>query len=402
MKRIHLLASLASMLLLAAGLSAGILYAHRIERYYVHALAPQLLDLNLTGSALQKAASEQPDLLLVYGSSELTHNALGYTAREVFRTYPTGFAPFEVAQGGVTALILAQAVAAVGPDLKGKKIIISFTPTVFSRPMVDPDTYAGLFSKLHANELAFSTRLSFATKQAAAWRMLKYPKTLKGDRMLHFALERLADGSSFSRMLYWIVWPLGKAHTLVIELQDHWQTIRYIWSQKNLNPHVLHRPVVINWHAFEAKAEQVQISYANNNPYGIDNKVWSKRYSKSMKSRTHTQSDRAAIQGLQQSAEWTDLEILLRILKELDAQPLLLSRPYNGDDRTVLGVSAQARQVYYDKLGLLAKQYGMPLVDFQAHDTDKYFSTDGSSHSSRKGWAYVDEIMNEFYHGALR
>ena len=145
MKQIHLLPALGAILLVAAVLSGGVLYAQSVESRYVQAMAPQFLRVNNVGNALQKVALRQPDWLLVYGSSEIVEEVRGYTAPEVFHDFPTGFAPFEIAQGGENSLILAQEVASLGPDLRGKKVVISFTPSMFFDPVLFTDTYAGLF-----------------------------------------------------------------------------------------------------------------------------------------------------------------------------------------------------------------------------------------------------------------
>ncbi len=398
----YLVSGLTAILLVVAGLIAGIQVARGIEYRYVDALAPQQLDLNITGSVLQKAALRQPDLLLVYGSSELAFDVPGYTASEVFRTYPTGFMPFVVAKGGVTSLIMAQEAAAVGNSLRGKKVVISFTPTVFFKEAVKLSTYTGLFSPLHANELAFSTQLSFTTKQAAARRMLAYPSTLTKDPILHFALARLAGGSWPDRMLYDLIWPLGKLQTTLLELQDHWQTLAAIWGQSQLKPNVPHQPATIDWQALIVKARQEQKKRANNNAYGIDNALWTKRYHTLMVREANTLTDSLATQELRQSVEWTDLAILLRILRDLGARPLILSSPFHEAYWNVVGLSESGRQVYYDKLVQVARRYQTPVIDFEKNDDDKYFSRDGSSHPSRVGWLYLDKTLDEFYHGTLR
>ena len=56
---------------------------------------------------------------------------------------------------GSTSLIFLQDLAAVGPDLRGRKVAISLSPTWFfnRRDVLDRDAYAGNFSRQHASEL---------------------------------------------------------------------------------------------------------------------------------------------------------------------------------------------------------------------------------------------------------
>ncbi len=392
-------AALLAVLLVAAVLGGGALYAQSVESRYVHALAPRLLRLNLFGSALQRQALRQPDLLLVYGSSEVSDEVAGYMARDFFGAYPTGFAPFDVAMGGRTSLTMAEGLAALGPDLRGKKVIVSFTPTMFIIRNVSNAEYAGLFSRLHANELVFSTQLSLATKQAAARRMLDFPDTLDKEPVLRFALHRLAGGSPLDLAQYYAVWPLGKLWTSILELQDHWEVLTYIWANPQLTPDVTRAPAAVDWAALATRAEQEQMAAASNNPYGIDNDTWNSYANTDPKK--YGSLDKAALKKLDRSLEWTDFDILLRVLTDLGAQPLVLSRPANVVYWEAMGVSPDVSHAYYARLRQAVERYAVAVDDFHEHDEDKYFSSDAASHTSRKGWVFINKTMDDFYHGVL-
>src|SRR5262245_1196716 len=195
--------------LFAIVLSAMSLYAGRMETRWVHTVAPQMFAQKSRGVALQRAAFRQADLLPIYGSSELNlRNPLHASA--LFREYPTGFTVFPVGNFGSTSLVWLQALASVGNDLRGRKVVLSLLPGAFLSEEVDPHAYAANFSHLQASELVFSTQLSFAVKQAVARRMLAYPATVANHPLLRFALERLAGASLVSRGLYYAALPLGK------------------------------------------------------------------------------------------------------------------------------------------------------------------------------------------------
>ncbi len=402
MKTPHLVSACAAILILTIVLIGGTVYALTVEQRYVHGLAGRLKMIDIVGSALPRAAVQQPDLLLVYGSSEIARRVPDYEASAVFQNYPTGFAPFEVAHAGITSLLVAQEVSALGSDLQGKKIVISFTPSMFLNKMVTDDAYDGLFSHLHANELVFSPQLSYDVKQAAARRMLQYPTTIEQDPVLTFALHMLAQDTLLSRALYDAVWPLGELQTTTIGLQDHWHTLTYLAEHPNYQLDEPRRPGKIDWTALAAQARQFEVAHSTNNPFGIPNSVWLGQYHQQLPFKPTGSEDRGYVNALKNSLEWTDLKILLRILTQLGAQPLLLSRPVNGLVWQAMGVSEAAQQAYYDKLESIAAQYHVPVVDFQNHDTDKLFSIDTASHTSRLGWVYVDQTLDAFYHGTLR
>ncbi len=391
--------ALLAVLIVVAALGGGALAAQSIESRYVHVLAPRLLRQNLVGCALQRQALRQPDLLLIYGSSEITGIVSGYVARDFFRAYPTGFAPFDVALGGRTSLTMAQGIAALGPDLRGKKIVISFTPSMFVVEGLRSVEYAGLFSRLHANALVFSPQLSLPTKQAAARRMLDFPATLDKDPLLRFALQRLDGGSPLDLALYYAVWPLGQLSTAILELQDHWEVLADIRANSQLNPDIARIPAAVDWTALAAQAEREQRAAASNNPYGIDNDVWNS-YTK-RKPGENGSLDQLALTMLAESREWADFDLLLRVLTEMGAQPLVLSQPANVVYWQARGVSPAVSHAYYAKLHEAAARYGVPVVDFHPYDEDKYFSMDAVSHTSRKGWVYVDQTLDDFFHGRL-
>src|SRR5271157_4677786 len=129
MKRMpHLTAAIISLVVLTMALIGFNSYAQSLEQQDVNALAPLDLPQTLNGSALQRAALYRSDLLPVYGSSEMLINGGPYETEKFFATYPTGFTIINISSEGASSLTVAQNLATLGPDLKGKKVVISFTP----------------------------------------------------------------------------------------------------------------------------------------------------------------------------------------------------------------------------------------------------------------------------------
>ncbi|HEX7976025.1 MAG TPA: D-alanyl-lipoteichoic acid biosynthesis protein DltD, partial [Anaerolineales bacterium] len=100
----HLAPALAALALVVALLAGSLLYSRWLEQRDIHAVAPLLLSQANLGSALQMEALRQPDLLLVYGSSELIDLPSPQRAFQFFQSYPTGFTVFTVAKAGATSL----------------------------------------------------------------------------------------------------------------------------------------------------------------------------------------------------------------------------------------------------------------------------------------------------------
>ena len=400
----HLISASAALLILISAVIYSGRYASSLEDKYVHALAALELPQTYAGIVLQQAAFRQADLLPVYGSSEMLDRDIPYAASIFFAAYPTGFNVIEIAKGGSTSLNIAQDLAAIGPRLNGKKVVISFTPIIFSDPKVTEYAYAGNFSRLHAASLAFSPSLSMAVKQKAAKRMLEYPDILSksADPLLSFALQNLARGTFYNHIVYALTLPLGQLDILIIRLQDHYEVWSFLQEHPNIDQASKRQIKTIDWEAEIGRAEAQQQAIANNNPFGIENTTWIQEYHQVLAISQPGSGDGQFITKINNSEEWGDLAILLEILNELGAQPLILSRPINGTLSTASGVSEKGRQAFYTRLQSLVGAYNIALADFQPYTNDPFFSIDDASHPSQKGWAVVDKTLDAFYHGNIR
>lgn len=398
MRQYHLIAGVAAALMLIAALAAGQTYAGRVEGQYIHALASVRFPQKLVGTALQIEAFRNPDLLPVYGSSELTVPD-PYHINKIFRLYPTGFAPFVVGNTGAEPLTYLLRLDSIGTGLTGKKVVILLSPQFFADASFLASHYAGNYSRLQAYELAFSTDLSVGLKRRIAQRMIDYPDTLAGDPLLNTSLHLLVNDSIPDRILYYSLLPIGKLNVMVLRLQDHGETLSYIWNAPGLKPAVGRRAARINWDQLLVKAEQSYEPRSNNNPFGFDNLQWD-QYVGVWSAAEGTLTDQGFLSAVGQSKGWTDLDLLLGMLKEMHAEPLILGIPIAGRYYEFAGISAGARQVYYDTLRQAVRPYGFPLEEFQDHDYDNQFFYNPGSHLSSKGWVYFARTMDDFYHGA--
>jgi poly-D-alanine transfer protein DltD len=227
--------------------------------------------------------------------------------------------------------------------------------------------------------------------------MLENPATLEGDPVLKFALTMLADGSPFSQAVYYAVLPLGKLQNLALRLQDDWEVVSFIRQRPDLGPDVPRQEARLDWPSLLAEAERASQAQADNNPFGFDNTYWRQNASK-LTEQKGQRSDPSFLKYVQSATGWGDLELLLRGLRDLGAEPLILSAPMKGPYYDYWGVSAQARRAYYRKLRDLAQTYGAQMPDFSDHDLDRYFVVDYRSHLSPKGWAYYDQALDRFFH----
>src|SRR5262249_37167235 len=151
---------------IALGLAATILFAaHKVLTHLEHATiastAPEIFALKNQGLAFQRAAAHSPDVLPIYGSSELLRPAAPERGNIFFRTAPTGFQLSPVAGGGANPLIWLQKVGALGSTLRGKRLAFSLSPGWFCTPKPGIQGYKGNFSAMAPTEMLFASPLHF-------------------------------------------------------------------------------------------------------------------------------------------------------------------------------------------------------------------------------------------------
>lgn len=386
----HLFSGFIAACLAAALLVGAQKLAVHIEQKTILSTAPELFSLKNQGLAFQRAAARANCVLPFYGSSELTAVQVPERAHIFFRTSPTGFQISPVGAGGATSLIMLQKIGALGSDLRGKKVAISLSPGWFLTPGTWwAEWYTGNFSPMAASEMAFGTALDFELKRDIASRMLTFPSTLKNRPFLEFALKRLASGRWLDRVVFCVIWPFGKAQTAVMELQDHFAALNFIWHE--IKPVPSPRVKTLDWLRLIASACATKTTVAHR--VGL---------ASGLKQETnHGDRDATFRNEMDASPGWINFELLLRTLASVHARPLVLSMPIPGDFYDQKGVSRSAREAYYLKLRTLVQSYHFPLIEFKEHDEDSAFLYLHKSHLTAKGWIYYDHALDDFYHDRL-
>lgn len=408
----HLAPALTAVILGFVLLSAFGSYARSLEQRSIAAIAAseQVIDpfgelyrLKNQGVALQEAALEDAGLLPVYGSSEL-NVLLPYNGpfhpTNLFRDRSDGFAVFPVGKEAATCLIIQQKLAAVSPGLKGRKLVVSLSPFwFFEGATAWAAGYAGNFSPLHAGEVAFDTRLSLSYRQEAARRMLRYPETLADRPLLRLALENLADGSPLALACYDAAIPLGMLHNAILRYQDHISVVRYLW--RHPVPAAPAPGASPDWATLQRQADALYRTLSDNNAFGLDNRRWDRLFHQEAIKQKSSRSDEEFLRGLREHQEWVDLDLLLRLLTESGARPLLMSMPLHGAWYDHCGISSAARRAYYQRLREVAARYHAPVVDFADCEGDRTFCFDYRGHLSPSGWVRYDRVFDGFFHGTI-
>ena len=247
--------------------------------------------------------------------------------------------------------------------------------------------YEGNFSPLIANELVFGTALDFELKGQIASRMLQFPNTLEKSPLLEFALRRLSSEHWVDRLIFCAAWPVGRMYTAALELQDHFAAVTHILYATRAAP-ARQRPM----------PDQPKLS-AKRPSTNIALQVKLEKTSASMTPLAAGSRDREFVTRLNKAPAWVDLELLLRTLAKIGAKPFLISMPMDGQFYDQEGVSRLAREAYYKRLRMLAREYHFTLVEFEKHDEDPAFLDKQHNHLTGKGWMFYDRALDDFFHG---
>lgn len=385
----HLFSGLIATGLAGVILAASLIGAIRLERRALPWTAPEVFQLKSQGIAFQRAAAHKSDVLPLYGSSELIIGPISQRGGYFFRNAPTGFELSPVGKPGATTVTILQRIAALGSDLRGKKVAISLSPAWFLMPGERMDWYDANFSPLLANELTFGTALDFELKREIASRMLQFPGTLKKSPLLEFALRRLSSERWIDRLIFCAAWPAGRMYTAALELQDHFAAVTHILTGTGAAPKQ-QRPM----------PDKPQLSAGTAGARPADQEKIEKT-SGLVTPRAPGSRDQAFVIRLNTAPAWVDLELLLRTLAKIRARPLLISMPMDGQFYDQEGVSRLAREAYYNRLRMLAQQYHVTLVEFEKHDEDPAFLDNQHNHLTGKGWIFYDQALDDFFHGRL-
>jgi D-alanine transfer protein len=384
----HLFSAVTALGVAATTLLAGRTMAIHLERRAVAWTAPQRFQLKNQGLVFQQMAARARGVLPLYGSSELVIGVPD-RASKFFENAPTGFQVSPVGTGGATSLIILQKIAALGPDLRGKRLAVLLSPLWFLMPATRADWYEGNFSLLAASELTFGSAVDFELKRDIASRMLQFPRTLEKSPFLGFALRRLSSGSWVDRLIFCAILPFGKIYTAGLELQDHFAAVAHILYATRAAPGQQRRGPDRTTLAAKASEPNIWAQPKVEKPPAETEAVTPGRLDLVFRNRINA------------APEWADLELLLRALAKVHARPLLLSMPMDGRFYDQVGCSRLARENYYEKVRALARRYNFALIEFEDHDEDPAFLDAQHTHLTQEGWLFFDRALDDFFHGRV-
>lgn len=347
------------------------------------------------GSILQKMAFQNPKILPIYGSSEMSM-IYDYHPAKVF-TPETGLTPFLIGKGGTQTLIHVLNIAALGEEVRGKKLAIFLTPQWYGTGGISQATFEGNFSALHAYSLLKNSSLSPQLKQQIAVRLLQFPKAYQDFPFLEkmLAVEAKSSWSApVSKLIYSLPAQIEYAGLAAQDAEKTaWQVQKL--PKQTIAQYAPRQTTRIQWDKLRAEAIEKGKTDTDNNPFGMDNGFYASNIGPKLQERKDSDKNTK----YSSSPEYEDLKILMAVLKEKGAKPLFVILPMNGRWTDYTGISAEERQGCYSRLAQMIKTEGFALADFSAHEKDDYYLRD-PWHLAWKGWVDVDEVLDHFYHNS--
>lgn len=397
--RDHLVAAAAAVALALAAATALTIASRIVVARRMPQIAAARYTQKTRGLVIQHAALERPDMLAVFGSSEIERGS-AFHPRDVFRDAPTGFSVMTVAGPGVVLNETAQSIAALGSRLRGRRVVVSLSPEMpFQGPDVNVPRYAGNFSPLQLLSALLSSDTTPVLRQRIARRALGYPTTLRRDHVLAAFAHAAAGTSWSSRAAYGVLWPVAHLRRLLLQTEDSALVLAH-YARDRSTPRAHKPPHAIDWQHLRAEADRLERNGSSANPWHVDNK-WYQRNVKWVDEQRSAWTDARFRAGIDSSQFWEDLDVTCQLLTQLGAKPLLISMPYNGPLWDYRGVPAATRALYYAKVRSIAGRYDIPTFLLDDHEYDDYFWFDLWSHFNSRAWLLFDERIDAFYHGAL-
>lgn len=347
------------------------------------------------GTILQEKAMQSPDIFPVYGSSEFSAYS-EFHPSQIFEGKPTGFTPFLVGRGGTQDIIHALNMAALGDSLKNKKIAVILSAQWFSPEGISPGYFSQNLSPLHVYRMLFNSSMSAETKNQLIKRLLAFPEAFAENPTLYTLLNHQLEPDKTPDFQDLSLEVRGRMEMAALEAKDALKTIQVI---RQLKPEYVARnitataPALPPWQDIKLKADQKGKAAVQNNQFGILDAYYSEYVQPKLTEKKNSDTKAA----FYPSPEYQDLEILLNILQETKAQPLFIIVPVNGRWYDYTGFPREERRAYYERTEKIIKAKGFKVANYGNHEYDTYFLQD-IMHLGWKGWVYIDESLDDFYH----
>lgn len=398
MRKKKLFLSFLCVLLCAAVVLTGVtLYIRGTMPDYPDALGsdPNVTE-KITGLYLMRQAAQEPDTLLIFGSSELKTTDICSHPANFFAGKRCGFQVDLIGRGSCQSLVHALAIAAGGDALNGKKVVLITSPQSYVEDGIAPDLFMANFSELQALAMLEDSTVSDEVKAYLSARiqtLIESYNEENGASMQRYSAAGLltdaeADGNSLVSSL---LLPYRALSYWALDCKDRIEARTVMRDYADVA--APQDPAAIDWAAEEEAALAQAAEMVTNNDFSMQDDYYSTYVGRKL----DQQAGKDSGLSYDVSPEYDDLRCLLEICRQKQMEVLFVHVPMNGSWSDYTGFDAERRETYYANVRAIAEEYeNVTLLDLTRYEYEPYFLCD-TMHLGWKGWLEVDRAIIEFY-----
>ena len=395
-KRIFL--SLLCVLLCAAVVLTGVtVWLHCTMPDYPDSLGsdPNVTE-KITGLYLLRQAAQEPDTLLIFGSSELKTTDICTHPANFFADKRCGFQVDLIGRGSCQSLVHALAIAAGGDALNGKKVVLITAPQSYVEDGIAPDLFMANFSELQVLAMLKDNAISDEVKTYLSSRIQtlidRYNEENGTSLQQHTAAGLLTKAKANGNgLLSSLLLPYRAISYWALDAKDRFEARAIMRGYSDVP--APQEPAEIDWAAEEEAALAQAADMVTNNDFYMQDDYYTTYVGRTL----DQQAGKDSALSYDVSPEYDDLRCLLEICRQKQMEVLFVHVPMNGSWNDHTGFTAARRESYYQNVRSIVEEYdNVTLLDLTKYEYEPYFLCD-TMHLGWKGWLEVDRAIIGFY-----
>ncbi|MDR1568712.1 MAG: D-alanyl-lipoteichoic acid biosynthesis protein DltD [Streptococcaceae bacterium] len=339
------------------------------------------------GQSIKRTAFENPNLLPIFGSSELSRFD-SFHPSILAEKYKRSYTPFLIGTRGTQSLVHYFYLNAISQQMKGRKAVFIISPQWFVKDGILPQAFATYTSPEALYSWAEQNSSAKEDTQAIAKRLLSFD-SVTNDYALNdiFQLMSVGEKPAILNMAY------GDFQENLFRAEDNLFS-RFTRGRQRVDIEKKMKllPEKYDVNKLDEIAEQTAKKRTSNNDFMIINKFYDHRIKKKIKTFADSQKDWSYLQ----SVEYSDFQILLNQLAELKMDVLFVIPPVNGTWTEYTGLNPEMLDQFSVKIKRQLQTQGFnQIADFTDKRDEPYFMED-TIHIGYRGWVAFDQALQAF------
>ncbi|KAF1291800.1 D-alanyl-lipoteichoic acid biosynthesis protein DltD [Candidatus Enterococcus leclercqii] len=341
----------------------------------------------LRGNSIKNNAIRSGKYVPFFGSSELSRIS-PFHPSVLAQKYQRNYTPFLLGAPGTQSLTQYMMMQSLGSDLTNKKIVFVISPQWFVKGGVTRAYFDAYFSELQTYIWASEIQQVTGEDRYLAKRLLAYDKVTH-DTGLESMLRLIAEGTPPSSQQK----ELAQLHINLLNREDElFSEVGLTSKQQSINKAVAQLPKNYDPVTLDALASRIGASMTKNNSFGISDQFYDKR----LKHQLEKLNDSQRQLDYRYSAEFSDFQLVLNQLADVNADALFIIPPVNEKWSDFTGLSQKMLQEFAQKIKFQLNEQGFHnIADFTDRAAEPYFMED-TIHLGWRGWLAADQAIAPF------